>query len=419
MEKKVKITLTPKPHEFQKQALTYASLKNTECTNLFLCAGRRAGKSLTGQWIVLINLLQYKNIKILWIAKADKNAVEAFDLIYKAFAEMGVITDSSQTNGRYYIQVNTNSRVDFVSIGSKDNLRGGGANEVIQIYDEFCFMDSDTCQDVVFPRSLTHGKKKIYLTTPNSANLFAYKIYQKGLEPNQKEYKTLHWNYKANPTIKEKSIEEYRLTMSDASFRQEILAEWVSTASVFPFVDELTNYTISDTVDLSKNYYGGVDLATAGDYTVISLFDEEGNQCYIDRFNNCTTTDIIHRIAYVYDKFKPKQIYIEENNIGTAIIDSLRYEQGIYSITPFQTSNKSKEQIVTNLAVAMQKKSIRLADFDPLKKELKEFVQKQMDSGKWQYFGSGANDDTVIATALSFACFQKYNRRGEFTYKFY
>jgi len=363
--------------------------------------------------------LQYKNINILWVSPSDKQAVEAFTSIYNALESMGVITDSTKTNGRYYVQINTNSRVDFVSSGSRDNLRGGGENEVIQIYDEFCFMDEAIIQEVLFPRSLTHGRKKIYLTTPNSANLFSYKIYQKGLEQNQKEYKTLHWNYKANPLIQEKDIEELKLIMTDASFRQEVIAEWVSTASVFPFVDELTNYTITDTVDLSKNYYGGVDLATAGDYTVISLFDDSGNQVYINRFNNSTTTEIIHKIAYVYDRYKPKDIYIEENNIGVAIIESLKYEQGIYNITPFQTTNKSKEQIITNLAVAMQKKSIRLADFEPLKKELKEFVQKQLESGRWQYFGSGANDDCPVATALSFACYQKYNRRGEFTYKFY
>jgi len=414
---KIKVTLTPEPHAFQKQALTFASLKNTECTNLFLCAGRRSGKSLLGKWIVLINILQYKNINILWVSPSDRQCVSAFNSIYEALKELDAITDSTRTNGKYFIKTITNSKVEFVSAGSDNNLRGDGENEIIHIYDEFCFMDEKTIQEVLFPRSLTHGRKKIYLTTPNSANLFSYKLYQKGLDPNNINYKTLHWNYTSNPLIEQKDIDELKQVMTDASFRQEINAEWVSTSSVFPFVDELTNYTLSDTVDLNKNYYGGIDLGII-DYTVISIFSEDGNQIYIDRFHNSTTTEIIQRIAFVYDKFKPKEIFIEENNIGVAIIESLKYEQGIYSIFPFPTTNRSKEQIITNLAVAMQNKSVRLSDYEPLNKELKEFVQKQLESGRWQYFGSGSNDDTVIATALSFACFQKYNRRGSFSYKF-
>ena len=74
--------------------------------------------------------------------------------------------------------------------------------------------------------------------------------------------------------------------MPSDTFRQEFLAEFLDdSGAVFRRIRDAVKGDFEEPDHENKRYTMGVDLAKHVDYTVLTVVDQFGHLCYLDRFN--------------------------------------------------------------------------------------------------------------------------------------
>ena len=157
---------------------------------------------------------------------------------------------------------------------------------------------------------------------------------------------------------------------------------------------------------------GCIDVAngTSGDFSVITSFNENGRLVYFKRFNDISQTEQINFLQNLYKQYKNKisVFNIESNNMGATFIDLLR--SGGCFPDSFQTTAKTKRQLVENFIVAIQKEKLSLPKIDTLISEMQDFrVNFKIDGGVTFSSPSGKHDDIVMSLMIAWSGYQKYH----------
>jgi phage terminase large subunit-like protein len=150
-----------------------------------------------------------------------------------------------------------------------------------------------------------------------------------------------------------------------------------------------------------KQYIAGVDVAASVDYTVVTILDAETREMkYIDRFNRVDYPVLIDRLAALYTKWGIYNMIIESNSIGKPVIDHM-IERGL-TVTPFTTTNATKQAIIQALQSAFEHGNIKIIDDPVLIGELLSFESKRNPSGSFSYSApDGMHDDCVMSLAIA------------------
>jgi len=102
------------------------------------------------------------------------------------------------------------------------------------------------------------NSKVIFISTPRGKNWF-WKFYERGFSDDFPEWVSIHSDWRENPRVSEKDIEQARKGMSDAEYRQEYLAEFtVKEGKIWLFAKE----NVKD-----------ISLSDLGNYDVIAGLD--------------------------------------------------------------------------------------------------------------------------------------------------
>jgi phage terminase large subunit-like protein len=121
----------------------------------------------------------------------------------------------------------------------------------------------------------------------------------------------------------------------------------------------------------------------------------------LDRFTGVDYALQVGRLKALVDRWHPDNIVAEANSMGQPIIDMLAHD-GL-PITPFQTTNASKAQIIDGLALALERGEVTLQDDPVLVGEMQAYEMESLPSGLIRYSApDGMHDDTVMATAIGF-----------------
>ena len=216
-------------------------------------------------------------------------------------------------------------------------------------------------------------------------------------------WKQIHATSYDNPFIKPTSIDAIRddPNTPEFFFRQEYLAEILSAEGmVFRRITEAATATALDAAQPGRAYVAGVDVADLQDFTVISIFDTTSReQVYLDRFNQVGYEALEDRIHAAYERFNVQTIVIEDNSIGTPVIDHLRSRN--MRIVPFHTSHTTKQPLIQSLRSAFEHGTIRIIN-DPVQVgELQSYESKRTANGFSYSAPKGMHDDTVMAMALA------------------
>jgi hypothetical protein len=203
-----------------------------------------------------------------------------------------------------------------------------------------------------------------------------------------------------NPIINPTEIDDARLTLPEHVFRQEYLAEFVDGGY------NLFSNAVYKNHSEGRLFYAGVDLGRADDYTVISVFNELGNQVYIERWRHDTWNNIVDKVVKVINKYNATTM-IEVNSVGDAIFEQI--ENKVYAranVKPFVTTSKSKQDAIEKLVVGVQNNELTFTDVDYLKKELDIFTYEYNPKTKSVKYSAphGFHDDAVMATAIAYNC---------------
>ena len=381
---------------------------------IIVSGGRQIGKSTLGSIISIYWAQAVPSQHIMIVSKTDAQAallqqriMEILDSVYDLLIE-----SAKSASGTAEITFKNKSKILFRSAGSVDGLRGYSNTHLI--LDECAFFSEDVYKKVLAPSMNVRGKngKVLFLSTPCGKNYF-YNLYLKGQEGNP-TYQSFRINYTENPYADFFGIEQERLSSHPDIFRQEYLGEFIDASSVFHNVEELAKVKHIMMPVAGESYYAGIDVGMLKDYTVLTLINNKGEMCYMDRFTGLEAPELVNRLVQVLKIFKPVVTLIEANNQGLPIYQSM---SRMYSgIVPFQTTAQSKPQIINALISAFSSKTIKVLNDEQVKLELQAFTFTQNAQGKIQFSApSGFHDDICMSLAIAWKGYLQYNAPGRYT----
>jgi len=253
----------------------------------FLCAGRRWRKSslLTSLGVeaalegksVLCGAPTYKQVRVLWgYAKKAVGRVAKFN---------ATRLSSDYPNG---------GSIDYHSLDNPDNVRGLSADLVL--LDEAPLLKPEVWHEALLPMLVDSGGEAWLVGTPAGKNWYYNEHRLKGEDRMSWTIPTVGCkivddqltkvsNKYANPHIPYTEMVKYYEQVTQATFRSEILAEFIDDGgTVFRVIP--TGAEWEDQRQGSWEYVVGVDLAKFHDWTVFSVINAtHKRQCHIERMN--------------------------------------------------------------------------------------------------------------------------------------
>lgn len=376
---------------------------NDEFKFLTVVMSRQSGKTVL-MMVLCIEWLCQKGNTIAYICRNFTLAKKLFRELVKLFPKE--LTFSS--NGTdFFIQSIFGSTLNFYSSEQGSSLRGQTFTHMV--CDEFAFHKQEQpdgthlWNDILSPTLKARGKKCIFVSTPLGKNIF-YEMYLRGLSIDFPQYASIKKTIYNDGFITPEQIEEIRKSVPDATFRQEYLCEWMDDGVSF-------FQGFSDCFDIKKSTkankcWVGVDCSANGkDATVASRVNELGE---IDVFEAKGTLDMKYRqIAEWLNEWQPQAVYIEVNGLGAPMYNEIRKLVRRKNILrEWTTTNTTKEDIVSNLAVAIANRQVHfLEDDEQTYNELANFVVTVSKTRKLTFAARGTfHDDRVMATAIALQC---------------
>lgn len=156
-------------------------------------------------------------------------------------------------------------------------------------------------------------------------------------------------------------------------------------------------------------YSAGLDWGKDNDFTSLTILDvttkKQVDYLYI---NKLSWGEIRKRVVGKCKKWGIKTVLAESNSIGDVNIEELR-KMGV-KVVPFNTSNESKADIMSDLYDAMHEKNLLLLPIEEAKHQFDAYTSTKLISGVWRLAAAGkGHDDYVISTALAWAA-KRYAR---------
>ena len=317
--------------------------------------------------------------------------------MYKAFQKRPEIY-RTVNRSELLLEYASGSTIQFFSAERYDNIRGFTFEYLVG--DEFAFMSEQAWTEVLRATVLVKGRKVLLISTPKGRNHF-YKLHQMdGYNP---QYKSFTMTSYDNPIIIPSEIDDARQTLPYHVFRQEYLAEFIDGgAGMFKDVQ------INNTPEMTGRYYAGIDVGRADDYTVLTIINNKSEMVYCDRWRQMDWTEIVQKIKEQLLKYNPDTL-IEVNSVGDAVFEMLRNEIPSVYISPFITTSKSKQDIIENLIVANQDKSLKVLQNEWLLKELEVFSYEYNPKTRSVKYSApfGFHDDGVMSLAIAYQSYRQ------------
>lgn len=394
-----------KPHQKQKEVIK--SLGNHKYQNVVICAGRQSGKTA----IILNYCVKYcsdkTGRKVLWVSPKYSQCKEVYNEIIEKFYHPALIRSHKSGKGEMEIIFTNGSKILFRSGASKDSLRGGTVRGILVI-DEMRDIPRDVVDSVLLPMLNTAGKalKVIITSTPAGKSNVLYEWWLRGNSDEYPNYISHRWTCYDSPEISPTLLEERKRDTPDAIFRQEYLAEFVDSSSVFDNIDDALVLKPMDE-PIPGTYYCGIDVGIIRDATVCCILDDKGNLVKYYRWvDDLDTNYLIAEIIRLNEMWKFDKIMVENNNQGMPLIHLL--QNTLSNVVEFNTNSKSKLLIINQLISQFKTRAIKCVDDTLLRDELESFVFIQRDGGYMQFRAGTGHDDIVMSLAIAIECFMKY-----------
>ena len=250
------------------------------------------------------------------------------------------------------------SSITFFSAESGASLRGLTFHYLI--LDEFAFFKQEQTDgtnlwnDILFPTIKVNGILTVFVSTPLGKNNLFHTMYLRGLDESYPTYHSILKDIYADGLIDNEGIEEIKKNIPELSFEQEFLCKFLDSSLTFFRGFEHCFHPISH--KYNKTWIG-VDLSANGsDNTVVAKINELNEVETI--IINGTLDQKYKQIADIINTSNNVQaVYIESNNIGTPVINEVsKIVKNKSIIHPWLTSNSSKEEIISDMAVKIANK---------------------------------------------------------------
>ena len=406
-EKKVCKLIGYKPNKWQ------SIVRQSDVRFKIIAAGRRAGKTTFVAQDPKVGIVHYLHLpnKKVWIVAPTYDLTENVwnAVVYLCRRQLSpLIKKIFNTRGKQKIVTHLGTVVEAKSADNPRNLVGTGLDFLV--CDESARIDPLAWEESLRPALMDKKGKAIFIGTPKRRNWF-YKLYLKGQDPNEREYKSWRFTSYDNDLLDPKEIDKLAKDMPQMEYEQEILADFLeSSGQVFRKIDRC----IEGELEPPKSghfYYMGVDLARKHDFSVLIVMDSENNHLVaFDRFKEIDWELQISRIEALARRYNA-HIIMDASTMGDPIYQKLR-DLGL-SVEPVNFITQ-KNNLIRKLSMMIDRRQISFPNIPALISELEIFGFYESASKNIIYSAPpGEHDDCVIALAL--ACW----KLGDRTYRSY
>lgn len=373
-------------------------------------SSRQKGKSVLCSQLLLKFALGFQRAtKNFYVAPTLRQSRMMFEMIVKGVSKANVIKKSNSTE--LTIEFINGSTIAFKSTEMASAALRGWSCTGLCVLDEAAFQPDDAFYSLIQPWVSVAQAPILLLSTPYTRSGFFYQHYVYGLEGSH-NCVTIDWS---DPQFKEsieqllpeEKLRELEQMLPNKIFRNEYLGEWADTDGlVFDVSDCIANHKIMP----NDRLYCGIDWANQGqgDYTVLTMFNQNGNQVFLKYWNNLTP---LSQIDIIYKEIEPylrqiQNVTAETNSIGTPYVELLKQKNPLLAqkINGFVTTNQSKNAIVVNFQTALEGKSVTLLDDIKQKNEFSIFSAEFNPKTRTITYAAPNNlhDDTVLATLFAY-----------------
>lgn len=391
--KQIEITL-PTPHPKQREILASTAKRKVICT------GRRFGKTLYGALEAVDDEIGGGALfgdKVL-IASTSQDQSDVFWTYLKRWLQPLIHAGIAYKNEtKRIIELSTGGAIKVKTGRDADTLRAFDADKLI--LDECAFLDPGAWFDVGVPMLADRNGTAIFLSTPKRKNWF-YLLYNRAIADTTGRWAAWHGTTFDNPHLIKQAVDELVMDMTEDSYKQEILAEFLEgSGQVFRNIEDCATAHRLDGPEHAHEYVMGVDTAQQTDYSVITVMDSYTHRMVdMDRFHRVSWEVYRQRIKVMHEKWHTENIIFEINS-QSANFEALAND-GL-PVEAFETTGASKSPLIESLILAFERKELAILDDDILKGELGAYERKVSATGRSQYSAPGGmNDDCVMSLAL-------------------
>jgi hypothetical protein len=395
------LTVTlPAPHAKQLEIMRHPARHKV------VCAGRRGGKTFFCAELSIEGLLDGK--KVLLTSTTQDQADTFWDYIKDWLHPLIETKVAYKNEARRIIRMGA-GRIHVKTGRDPDVLRGGDAD--LLVLDECALLDPDAWDKVGAPMLADRDGTVIFISTPRRKNWF-YQMYLRGLDPLRPDWKSFHFTTLDNPHLSERAVAELGENMTEESYRQEILAEFlegqgqvfrrVGECAVLDAITRPGYYPLMVRPAYPGRFVFGVDWAQTQDYTVISIMDVKTRELVaVDRFNQIDWELQRARLTQLAEAWKPERIICEINSVGSPNFEALD-RQGL-PVEAFNTTISTKGPLIESLVLAFEREEIAIINDGALIGELEAYERKVSPITMRSTYSApeGMHDDMVMSLALA------------------
>ena len=379
---------------------------------------RQSGKSFLAQMLLIAFALTKRCTSAIYEPTLAQARVQ-FKAIENYFKGSDIITKANAS--LLEIEFSNGSVIYFKSM--EQSSRGFTIDGIL-VLDECAYLSEDEIY-ATLPLINAHNAPLLIASTPFISDGYYYKMFQKGLmDPNDK-IKSFDWSKEPeiDRFLTPERKEFYRQTMSRSKYITEVLGEFLSDDGML--FRNIEACTTDERPEVSGKLYIGVDWGsgTESDYTVVAVVNDNSEQCGLYVTNNLSPMQQIEWASAIINDLATKgqitKLTCESNSIGKVYIDALKQKiGGKIKITEFVTTNKSKQDLVTTLQLALENKDIALLRDNEQLNQLRSYeAQINPRTKTISYNGkAGVHDDIVIALMLAYYSFKQ--RLGNYSITF-
>lgn len=367
-----------------------------------LRAGRRWGKTKVGARKLLRRAIGDDDQLCWWIANSYRNVRRGYaEVVRQCPRELLAKPAPAATAQELVLNLVTGSRIEFYSAGNPDALAGAGVDEVVGDEAALWPHGEELWFQLVRPTLMDTGGGALLISTPRGRNWF-YRQDMKGRDPTERDFVSWHFPQSDNPYIPAEETEAARREMPDVMFRQEIMAEYVSSAaSIFDL--EFPDAVVPLEVEPRGHVYMGVDLGKQHDFTVITAAREDDRMpCHHERFNEISWPIQRERIQDAvltvegWPDVSGITVCVDTTGVGDVVVDEME-DDGL-DVVGIKFTNQWKRQAVKRLAADLAQGNAHVLEHQ--RPEFETYEYEITESGNYKFQAALGHDDEVSAKLL-------------------
>lgn len=394
------------------QKAAYELCHNKKNKTVVLCYSRQCGKSILAE-ILLCEYLFKPHRFNAYISPTFQLGRKVYKEMTELLEPTGIVRKANATT--LTIETIYGSTLQFFSAEAYTAIRGTTVSGILVI-DEAAYIQDvlpngeQFWGNVVMPITKARKPLTVLISTPCGKTGFFYDFYLRAMNKEEGVVQLTRTIYD-DSLVSEKDIEDIRKSIPPKAFLQEFECQFLDSS--LTFFEGFENCFEYFNYDTSKEWCG-LDISANGqDETILTRINSL-NQVKVHKITG--TLDVKYqKIAKLLNEIQPVATYMENNGVGAPFINEVKKlvkrKSNIYEWT---TTNSSKEEIISQLAVDIANRDIHFhKDDTELYGQFGTFISK-ISKTKKLTFGAqdGKKDDMIMATAIALKCKNDFKYSG-------